>query len=388
MTRFSQLLNHFPKNAFKKIITEEKADRYLKSFKTWDLLHILLYGQITQSKTLRRVVSGFNSHSNSHYHMNTSKVKRSTFSEALSKRSIEPFKQICEVLMGQFSSKYKKECKDFISIIDSTPITLKSRGYEWALKNRTIRSVGLKLHVELNSGEDAPTYANITHPTTNDIVDARTNIEIQKGVLYVVDKGYTDYNWWHDINESEAFFVTRAKVHIAMKVVKETDVDIKDKALIQSDQIIHLTNSSPGGGRKNKYANKDLRLVTVYREGKKPMKLITNDFQRSAREIADLYKQRWQIELFFKWIKQKLKLKTYFGQSENAVRIQIYTALISYLLMKLMQKASNTWSKLIDLQTWLQHGIFVKDSINTDYYRRRREKQKLIDELQTTLKFV
>ncbi|MCB1595754.1 MAG: IS4 family transposase [Gammaproteobacteria bacterium] len=387
MTRFSQLLNHFPKNAFKKIIANEKADRYLKSFKTWDLLHILLYGQITQTKSLRRVISGFNTHTNSHYHMNTSKVKRSTFSEALSKRSIEPFKQICEVLMGQFSSKHKKKCKDFISIIDSTPITLKSRGYEWALKNRTIRSVGLKIHVELNSADDAPMYSNITHPNVNDIVDARTNIEIQKGTTYVVDKGYTDYNWWHKINESKAFFVTRAKVNIAMKVVKETDVEKKDEAIIQSDQIIHLTNHSPGGGRKNKYANKDLRMVTIYREDKKPMKILTNDFDRSAIEIANLYKQRWQIELFFKWIKQKLKLKTYFGQSENAIRIQIYTALISYLLMKLMQKASKGWSKLIDLQTWLQHGLFIKDSINTDYYRRRREKQMLIDKLQTTLEF-
>jgi len=157
---------------------------------------------------------------------------------------------------------------------------------------------------------------------------------------------------------------------------------------IKSDQIIHLTNARPRAGKKNKYANKNIRLVTIFREDKKPMEIITNDFKRDAQEIADLYKQRWQIELFFKWIKQKLKLKSYFGQSENAVKIQIYTALISYLLMKLMQQASKTWLKLIDLQTWLQHGLFVKDSINTNYYQRRRQKQKLIDELQISLEFV
>jgi len=387
ITRFSQLMNYFPTNTFKKIIKSEQADKYVKKFKTMNLMNIMLYGQIVQAKSMRRVVEGFNSHSHCHYHLNTKTIKRSTFSEALSKRSVEPFKQICELLMAKVNGKEKKECKEIISIIDSSPISLKGKGFEWALENKTNRTTGLKLHLELRSDTNSPTYVNITAPNINDITDAKTHIKIQKGTTYVIDKGYVDYDWWFEINEEEAFFVTRTKTNTAKKVVKELKISQGNQATIKSDQIIHLTNSRPRAGKKNKYANKDIRLVTIFREDKKPMEIITNDFKRNAQEIADLYKQRWQIELYFKWIKQKLKLKSYFGQSENAVKIQIYTALISYLLMKLMQQASKTWSKLIDLQTWLQHGLFVKDSINTNYYRRRRQKQQLIDELQFSMKF-
>ncbi len=191
--------------------------------------------------------------------------------------------------------------------------------------------------MELRSDTNSPTYVNITPPNINDITDAKNHIQIQKGFTYVIDKGYVDYDWWHEINEEEAVFVTRTKTNTAKKVVKELEISRENHATIKSDQIIHLTNTRPRAGKKNKYANKNIRLVTIFREDKKPMKIITNDFNRDAQEMADLYKQRWQIELFFKWIKQKLKLKSYFGQSENAVKIQIYTALIRYLLMKLMQ---------------------------------------------------
>ena len=388
ITRFSQLMNYFPTNTFKKIIKTEQADKYVKKFKTINLMNVMLYGQIVQAKSMRRVVEGFNSHNNCHYHLNTKSIKRSTFSEALSKRSVEPFKQICELLMAKVNGKEKKKCEEMISIIDSTPISLKGKGYEWALENKNNRTTGLKIHLELRSDTNSPTYVNITPPNINDITDAKNYIQIQKGFTYVIDKGYVDYDWWYKINEEEAIFVSRAKTNTAKKVVKELDISLENQDTIKSDQIIHLTNSRPRAGKKNKYANKDLRLVTIFRVDKKPMEIITNDFERDAQEIANLYKQRWQIELFFKWIKQKLKLKSYFGQSENAVKIQIYTALISYLLMKLMQQASKKWSKLIDLQTWLQHGLFVKDSINTNYYQRRRQKQKFINELQISLEFV
>lgn len=387
MTRFSQLMNHFPKREFHKIVKEEKCDKYLKTLKTWDMLNVMLYGQISQSVSLRRLVNGFNSHINSHYHLNTNQVKRSTISEALTKRSVEPFKQICENLMNQASRKEKKSCREFISIIDSSPISLLGKGYEWALKTRNRKLCGLKLHVELESSNDAPTYINITKTNINDITDTKNNIKIKKGVTYVVDKGYFDFNWWYIIEKAGSNFVTRVKTNTAYKVIRNQQVAQEHKDIIQEDQIIHLTNKAPRGGKINHYALKDLRLVTVIREGKKPMGLITNDMKRTAREIANLYKQRWQIELFFKWIKQKLKLKSYFGTSENAVRIQIYVALITYLLMKLLQMTSKKWNKMLDVHTWLQSGLFVKDNINTEYYRRRRQNEKLMNKLQIRFAF-
>jgi len=144
---------------------------------------------------LRRVVEGFNSHSNCHYHLNTNTIKRSTFSEALSKRSVEPFKQICELLMSKVNGKEKKQCEEIISIIDSTPISLKGKGCGWALENKTNRTTGLKIHLELRSDTNSPAYVNITPPNINDITDAKNHIQIQKGFTYVIDKGYVDYDW-------------------------------------------------------------------------------------------------------------------------------------------------------------------------------------------------
>ena len=387
ITRFSQLLTHLPKKAFKKIVAECGADKYLKKLKSWDLITIMLYGQLTQAKSLRTLVNGFSSHSNEHYHLNTQDIKRSTLSDALAIRSIEPFKKLCEHLMNNVSRSDRKKCKEFVSIIDSSPIQLKGYGYSWTEETKNIRLQGLKLHLEIDSIENAPTYVNISASNINDITDAKNYIKIKKDYTYVVDKGYFDFNWWYKINLLKAYFVTRTKSNTAYKVVKELEVFETDKEIILSDEVIHLTNKKPRKGKINKYANKGVRLVTVIREGKKPMPIITNDFKRTALEIAELYKRRWQIELFFKWIKQKLKLKSYFGQSKNAVIIQIYCALISYLLMRLMSKSSDLWKTMLELQTWLQHGLFVRDSINTFYYRQRKQKDQMISSLQLQVNF-
>ena len=385
MTRFSQLLKLFPKSSFQQAVKKHKADHYVKNFKSWDLLVTMLYGQITQTRSLRRLVDGFNSHSHNHYHLGTGTCKRSTISESLSKRSVEPFKQVCDLLLNQASKKHKRECKNLISIIDSTPIRLSGHGYEWTEGWKNRKEQGLKIHVELNQQNNCPSYANITASNVIDITDAKANIKIQKGTTYVMDKAYIDYNWWHEINQKQAYFVTRRKSNTGYKVTKE--LDNNNDQDIKSDQVIEFKYKHSGVKRINKYYGQPLRLVTVYRPDKKPMALITNDFNRSASEIAKLYKDRWQIELFFKWIKQKLKLKTYFGRSENAVKIQIYCALIAFLLMKKLINQTKNWPKMIELQTWLKHGLFVRDSINTDYYKRRQEKQKLIKRLQTTLEF-
>lgn len=385
MTRFSELLKLFPKTSFDRHVKESKADHYVKNFKSWDLLVTMLYGQITQAKSLRRLVDGFNTHKTTHYHLNTKACKRSTISDSLSQRSVEPFKQVCNLLIQQVSRQDRKQCKEFVSIIDSTPIRLVAQGYEWTEQWKNVKEQGLKLHIGLDSHSNTPNHANITRSNVNDITDAKSNISIEKGVTYVMDKAYLDYNWWREINQKGAYFVTRIKSNTSYKVVDE--LLVTDCSKVISDQVIQFKNKRPGGKRINKYHGQNLRLVTVTRKDKKPMAIITNDFKRSVTKIAQLYKDRWQIELFFKWIKQKLKLKRFFGHSENAVKLQIYSALIAFLLMRKLKQMSNSWSSMLELQTWLQHGLFVRDSINTQYYQRRKQKQKLINELQKTLEF-
>jgi len=171
-------------------------------------------------------------------------------------------------------------------LIDSTPIPLDLKTFTWA-KARAGRSHnGLKLHTMIHSKDRVPLYANITPANVNDLSDARAHIDIEKGSTYVMDKGYYDYNWWYKINEIGAYFVTRIKRNARYKVVKNYPVH---DSSIRYDQLIHLTNKRPRAKAVNFYANKDLRLISVKCENGKILEFITNDFSRSATEIAGCY---------------------------------------------------------------------------------------------------
>ena len=175
-------------------------------------------------------------------------------------------------------------------------------------------------------------------PKTSDITFART-LELEPGATYVFDKGYTDYGWWQDIHEAGAVFVTRLKSNAHRRdICPITTQEDGIKAVYH----LKIGHKKPRGKAVNTLHDTQLREVVVERDGKPPLHLITNDLTRPAAEIADLYKERWQIELFFKWIKQNLKIKTFLGRSENAVKIQIYTALIAFLLLRLFR---NTHAK-------------------------------------------
>lgn len=238
--------------------------------------------------------------------------------------------------------------------------------------------------MQLDSASDAPVYVNISHANVNDITDAKAHIDIQQGVTYVFDKGYCDYNWWYAIEEAGAKFVSRIKSNAAYRLVENTPVE--DTERIAAEHIIQLTNTKPRAKAVNHYALKDLRLIRVYRDGKHPMDIVTNDFERSATEIAQLYQQRWQVELFFKWVKQKLKLKRYFGCSENAVRIQVYCALIAYVAMKLLAQTGNRSPRdMLGVHTWLQHGLLVRDDTARAYYHRRKKQREYIKRVQPEL---
>jgi IS4 transposase len=174
----------------------------------------------------------------------------------------------------------------------------------------------------------------ITSPKVSDVTAVRA-MPVQSGATYVCDKGYLDYGWWQKLHEADAFFVTRLKTNSKRRDVQPRKAE--GEAILE-DNDLKIGHRSPRGGATNPLADTPLREVVVEREGKEPLRLVTNDLKRPASEIAALYKERWQIELLFKWIKQNLKIRRFLGRSENAVKIQIYVALIAYLLLRMLRQ--------------------------------------------------
>lgn len=328
-TIIGKILAPVNRKKFKRFVDKYNGDFAAKKLSCWEQFVAILLGQITNCSSLRDIVSFINFQSNNHYHLGISKdIARSTLSFANNNRDWHIYRDIFLDLIKTLNQKEFFQTKEVIEIIDSTPILLNLKQHPWA--ETTMKVKGLKTHVIYNLNQEMPVYFDITGARTNDINVAKT-IELKAGVTYVADKGYTDYNWWNAINEAGAFFVTRLKKNA--KIAELSEIQNPDKPI--SSQIITLTNKNPRGGIKNNYVNKPLRKVIVQRENKEPLILVTNDFSRSDEEIAELYKQRWQIELFFKWVKQNLKIKKFLGKSENAIKTQICIAMISFVLIKL-----------------------------------------------------
>lgn len=373
-TRFQELMEGLPRNQFQTLVDKLEADKYNKGFTRWNQLVSMIFAQVSGSKSLRVLESRFNSQKHHHYHLNTRSIKRSTLADANKNKDSLLFKMLCEGLLSQAHRRIKKECKEMLYLLDSTSLTLKGHGYDqWTLSNKTQFTQGLKIHMLYAPQQQKPVYSHITTPNVNDIEDAR-KLPIEANATYVFDKGYYDYNWWHDIDQQDAYFVTRFKRNAALGVVKQNPIDPKSKHLVLEDALVIFTNKNPGAGRKNNY-KKPIRRVTVRREDKStPIVLVTNDLKRSASEIASLYKSRWDIELFFKWLKQNLKIKTFIGRSENAVRTQIYIALITYLLVGIYQKKQVGVISLTTFLSILTVTLFQRKETKYQHYKRRKEK--------------
>ena len=372
--RFLQLLQAIPRQFFDQAVQRSGADRYSKRFGCWDLLVTMIFGQVKQVKTLRTLATASSSLSSHQHHLNAHNMKRSTLSDALSKRSPEPFRVLCNFLLQGVARKQRKSIEEKICLIDSTVISLRGRGFDdWTLPTKTRITQGLKVHMAIDPRQVAPTYANLTPANVNDMTDAQ-GMEIEAGMTYVFDKGYCDYNWWYRINQQGAFFVTRLKRNANVGVLKECPLLPETAQIIEEDAVVQFNNRQ-SSGRVNQYKHQPVRRVQVRRDdGKAPLILVTNDFTRSAIEVAALYKERRQIELFFKWIKQKLSLKRYLGFSENAVRIQIYCALITYLLLSLLHERSGYEETLSEFSIMLAVTLLERPA--TAYFLdKRRQRQ-------------
>lgn len=292
----------------------------------------LLYGQLSGATSLREIVTGLESHSARLYHLGARPVQRSTLADANARRPCAVFTELFAHMAARAHRGLRRKIAGTTYLIDSTNLRLSGLSAGWARFSDGV--CGAKTHVIYDPDAACPVYASITAARVNDITAAQT-MPTEAGATYVFDLGYYDYAWWAKLDAAGCRIVTRFKANTPLSVTAE--LEVPEGAAVLSDRI-GLLPARQAASRKNPFQD-PVREVRVRTQTGKVLRILSNDLDASAQEIADLYKRRWQIELFFRWVKQTLKIKHFLGTSENAVRIQIAVALIAYLLLRIAQKA-------------------------------------------------
>jgi hypothetical protein len=346
-----------PRVEFEEIVRKHEAERACKGFSSWDQFVAMLFCQLGQAHSLREIEGGLGSVMGKKTHIGLKETpKRSTLSYANAHRPWEVYHDVFYGLFdraeGMLHGRLKRPLrfKNPLFSMDATVIDLCLSIFPWAKFRQTKGAV--KLHMALNHEGYLPVFANITDGKTHEIRVART-LRFPKGSVVTFDKGYNDYSYFSSLCEDEVFFVTRAKDNAVYEVLEERP--IPQRGNILSDRIIRL--SSLKGREECPY---DLRLVeAMVPETGEVLVFLTNHLAFGATTIASIYKERWQIELFFKSIKQNLRIKTFVGTSRNALFTQIWTALVAILMLKIMKLKSKLGWSLSTLVALLRWNLFA-----------------------------
>lgn len=325
---FAQLTEFLPKRVFNCIVVRYDGDKYVRHFSCWNQMLCMVFGQLTNRDSLRGLVVAIEAHSRKTYHLGFGKsVTRSNLSKVNEKRDCKIFEEFAYHLIDLARRKQENdnfEIKGKVYAFDSSTIDLCLSVFWWARFRKTKGRI--KLHTLYDITTQIPAFILISAATVN-IVNAMDYIPYESGAYYIFDSVYVDYERLFKIAIMSAFFDVRAKSNLKFRRMYSRKVD-KTKG-VQCDQMGKLT-----GFYVSKVYPDKLRRVKFYNEQtKRTFVFLSNNMELSAEQIALLYKNRWQVELFFKWIKQHLKIKSFWGTSENAVRIQIYTAIIAYCLV-------------------------------------------------------
>ena len=327
---FHDILKHVPWDEFGRLVEEHGADKHVRRLPTKSQFIALLYGQLSGASSLREIAGGLESHSARLYHVGGRTVSRSTLADANARRPAAVFSGLFAEMAGRAQRGLRRKLGEATYLIDSTGLRLSGMGSDWA--HFSAKARGAKAHVIYDADADQPVYSVVTAARVNDITAART-MPIEAGATYVYDLGYYDYAWWAELDAAGCRIVTRFRANTPLDLIAELDTG--EDGGILSDRI-GLLPKRQAKNRKNPFAG-PVREVRIKTDTGKVLRLLSNDLDAPAREIADLYKRRWAIELFFRWVKQTLKIKHFIGNSENAVRIQIAVALIAYLLLRLAE---------------------------------------------------
>ena len=329
---FAQLVEFLDNDKFRHLVNKYEGNRYVKHFTCWNQLLALMFGQLSNRESLRDLVVALEAHQSKCYHLGLGRnpVAKTTFATANQNRDYRIFEEFAFYMMDQARSKRATDIfklKGKVYAFDSTTIPLCLSVFWWAKFRK--RKGGVKAHVLYDLESQVPAYFHITKASVHDS-KAMKEIPYESGSFYVFDRGYNAFKELYRIHRHESFFVVRAKKNLQYKCIKWKRRMPKN---VMSDSEILLADYITS----KKYKEK-LRLVKFYdeKEGRE-LAFLTNAFHLSALQVANLYKNRWQIELFFKWLKQHLKIKKFWGTTENAVRIQISAAITAYCLVAIVQ---------------------------------------------------
>lgn len=328
---YSQIIEFLPQRVFDKLVKKYGGNKYVKHFTCWNQLLCMVFGQLSNRDSLRDLIVAINAHIGKSYHLGFGKnVTLSNLAKANMSRDSKIFEEFAYYLIAiarKVRANNVFKIKGQVYAFDSTTIDLCLSVFWWAKFRRT--KGGIKLHTLLDVNTQIPTFVHITPASVHDM-NAMDVLVYESGAYYIFDRGYVDYSRLYKITLHSAYFVIRAKSNLQFNRMYSRRCD--KFVGVKSDQIGKLS----GFYVSKEYPDK-LRKIKFYdQETDRNFVFLTNNFELSAQQVAFLYKNRWQIELFFKWIKQHLKVKAFWGTSENAVRIQVYSAIITYCLVTIV----------------------------------------------------
>ena len=386
MPRNSFILGQFlallPRYEFQRIVNKYNGDYRTKHFKCWDQLACMIFAQIRQERSLRDIDVSLNAHASKLYHTGIQQCPKSTLADANEQRDYRIFEDFAKTLMQRARREYANtelaiDVNNAVYALDASVIDLTLSLYPWA-KFRKAKGA-IKLHTMIDLRGNIPAFLTITDGKVHD-VKAAPQVPIEADGIYVVDRGYVDFGWLWYINQAGAFFVTRLKTSIKWTRVISHPVD-KSLGLRSDQEILLSTKRSislyPVRLRRISFRDEDRKRTLVF---------LTNNFDIPSATISALYKARWEIELFFKWIKQHLRVKTFYGTSANAVKTQIWVAMIVYLLLAILKERYRLEQNLSQLLHFLEVNIFEQKSMISIFQMNSRSNQKVeIDDKQLRL---
>lgn len=361
---FSQITEFIPRRELYQFINFYKGNQRIRNLDCRDQFLAMMFGQLANLKSLRGIVLCLNAHSNLLYHLGfkTNKLARSTLAYANEKRDFRIYQDLAQLLIKKArklylnDNEFKLELDGAVYALDSTVIELCLSTFKWAYFQR--EDSAIKIHMQLDLKGNIPSFFLITKAKTQD-VNFLDSLKFEADAFYVMDRGYYDFKRLYKINQEKAFFVIRSKSGLSFERMYSQEVD---KATgVRCDQIIKLHNFKS----KKDYPKKLRRIKYYDSETGKCYIYLTNNFDLDAKTIADLYKHRWQIELFFKWIKQHLKIEVFWGTSANAVKTQICIALCTFLVVAILKKQLKVERNLYEILQILSLSQFEKTPINT-----------------------